>query len=67
MQIDSSTKPAENPQNGEFELEDNLIFARSDSISVFSIQGSKGQEQLSLRCEYSLNDQIVDMLVIPTD
>jgi hypothetical protein len=68
MQIDSTAKAAEKPSaKGEFEMEQNLIFSQSDSLRIFTFIGSKGEEKLSLKCEFNLHDQIVDMIIVPTD
>ena len=64
-QIDSSSKPKE-PVQGEYIKEDNLIFVHSDSLRIFTTEGSAGKEKLELRSEFALNDQVLDIIRIPT-
>ena len=64
-QIDSSSKPKEAVE-GEYIKEDNLIFVHSDSLRIFTTEGSAGKEKLELRSEFALNDQVLDIIRIPT-
>jgi hypothetical protein len=47
-------------------MEQNLIFAQSDYLRIFTYEDQIGEEKLVLRCEFNLNDKIIDMLRIPT-
>ena len=64
-QIDSSGQAKEQDE-GEYMMENNLIFAQSDSLRIFTYVGAPGKEQLLLRSEFALNDQVLDIIRIPT-
>ena len=57
---------ADKVEVGEYVMEQNLIFAQSDYLRIFTYEDQIGEEKLVLRCEFNLNDKIIDMLRIPT-
>ena len=65
--IDSSSK-VNTSKTGKYAMEQNLIFAQSDALRIFTYEESSGgQERLTLRTEFALNDRVLDVIGIPTD
>ena len=51
---------------GEYTMEQNLIFAQSDYLRIFTYDGTTGEEKLVLRSEFNLHDKVIDILRVPT-
>lgn len=64
-QIDSS-RPVESNlvQKGKYINQSNLVMAQSDSLRIFTV--TEEGTNIQLRQEFSLNDQVLDILAIPT-
>ena len=57
---------SEKVEVGEYSMEQNLIFAQSDYLRIFTYDGTTGEEKLVLRSEFNLHDKVIDILRVPT-
>lgn len=70
MQDGADVEMDEEDLVGEFTQENNLIFAQSDYLRVYATEISddmQSKEKMKLRCDFAINDKIIDMIAVPTD
>ena len=74
MQIDSSAAAIEPPKQeikeGKYMPQENMVLAQSDSLRIFTITEDPTNTQppkLTLKTEFALNDQVLDILCIPAE